>query len=615
MELKKYYRKVARIEEFAAQHPERYKRNLILIIIAGMLPLGLLVVGGLAAVPFLLMRGHIWLIVFIVVFEWAVFSSLFCSISPPGVIKLRRDKYHDLYFQLNKLSRHLNGPSIHRIMLDLDFNAAVFQSMLRRNTLLIGYPLAASMSYEHFMAVLAHEIGHLSKDHNRFSNFVFRLNYALRNASESGIIQALLLFPLTKFYVPFLEYYSMGMLKKHEYEADRFAAKAVGAQIVADALFYTELNNLRMGDEVSKAILEKIKQSPVPEPEFSFCRLVTEKYHSRSDDEKLKKYTDIVMNRQTMPGDPHPSLRQRIAELGASFPLRPLNYSPATEKLFCESHDDIIEQLDSIYREYSAAEWRSAYAYYKDCAERLAPLEAAKQQRKLTQDETIQYLSALEALHDGAVALDAVKLSAAEYPENSTIKFHLGRLMLDAENPEGVELVRQAMQADPANIPGGMEVLEEYLYNHGRTDELIELMDFAENNIQEAVNIYEKLQNITRKNEFMPHGLGSATVELAVEHLSRKKGIASAYLVKFRHPDVDESDSYLLAFTIKTFSFSCNSPQDLESALQQEINFPYLLIVKNYSDSNSIMKKIKAIADSRIWPLAEPRKTAEKDWL
>jgi hypothetical protein len=75
----------------------------------------------------------------------------------------------------------LDTPPVHHVLITAEFNAAMAQVPRlgvfgwQRNYLLVGLPLLRSLSVVQLEAVLAHELGHLSRGHAGLGNWIYRL--------------------------------------------------------------------------------------------------------------------------------------------------------------------------------------------------------------------------------------------------------------------------------------------------------------------------------------------------------------------------------------------------------------------------------------------------------
>ena len=86
-----------------------------------------------------------------------------------------------------------------------------------------------------FRAVLAHELGHLSRHHARFGNWIYRIRQTWDRllailANEGSLATK----PFAKFlgwYAPYFNAYSFVLARANEYEADAASMRIAGARI------------------------------------------------------------------------------------------------------------------------------------------------------------------------------------------------------------------------------------------------------------------------------------------------------------------------------------------------------------------------------------------------
>src|SRR6185503_13477577 len=109
-----------------------------------------------------------------------VMRSMWVSIPIPDGKELSEDNAQPLLALISELREALNGPSVHHVLLSDEFNAGIVQiprfGMFGwlQNYLIVGLPLLQALSPQEFRAVLAHEFGHLSGRHGKFSGWIYR---------------------------------------------------------------------------------------------------------------------------------------------------------------------------------------------------------------------------------------------------------------------------------------------------------------------------------------------------------------------------------------------------------------------------------------------------------
>ena len=151
------------------------------------------------------------------------------------------------------------APWLDHVLIRDDFNASVFQrprfGLLggHTNYLMLGLPLMEAVPAAPFRAVLAHEIGHLSGSHSRFSGWIYRVRQTWDQMLHSLIRQehggATLFLPFFRWYSPYFAAYSFVLRRGNEYVADRCAAQVCGAEAAAQMLILSELKGRAYGQE------------------------------------------------------------------------------------------------------------------------------------------------------------------------------------------------------------------------------------------------------------------------------------------------------------------------------------------------------------------------------
>ena len=118
-----------------------------------------------------------------------------------------------------------------------------------------------ALSPEQLKAVLAHELGHLSGNHNRFDGKIYRTRAAWQNLMESfhrkGAISELIFGRFFNWYAPYFSAYSFVLARQDEYEADRCAAELTSPKVASEALVRTELAAQYLGETYWRNIYER----------------------------------------------------------------------------------------------------------------------------------------------------------------------------------------------------------------------------------------------------------------------------------------------------------------------------------------------------------------------
>ncbi len=109
-----------------------------------------------------------------------------------------------------------------------------------RSYLLLGLVEMQALSPEEFQAVLAHELGHLSRQHGRLTAWIYRIRGTWRRLTMLIEVRGRWGRRLFDWFLqrwgPYFNAYSFVLVREHEYEADRFAAGVAGKDAFARAL-------------------------------------------------------------------------------------------------------------------------------------------------------------------------------------------------------------------------------------------------------------------------------------------------------------------------------------------------------------------------------------------
>jgi Zn-dependent protease with chaperone function len=180
----------------------------------------------------------VWLLLGAVGLLWVSLRALWVRLEPPGGVEITALEAPELFEALERIRRKIKGPPIHTVRLDSEFNASIQQvprfGLLGGavNHLTIGLPLLMALDRPRFLAVLAHEYGHLRGDHGRFAAWIYRtrlswmrLNHSLSDdeGPAAAATQAFM-----RWYFPRFSAKTFALARQDEYEADRIAGRLLG---------------------------------------------------------------------------------------------------------------------------------------------------------------------------------------------------------------------------------------------------------------------------------------------------------------------------------------------------------------------------------------------------
>lgn len=310
---------VHHLEAYADAHPRLHRAKVVCFLILGyayLIQILLLLVGLLGLLVGLVFSGHgqggfviVRLVIILLLPIYAILRALVIRLRPPEGIRLRLTDAPLLFAMIEKLRLSIRVPRLHQVMINRDFNAAVYQHPRlglfgwHRNYLMIGYPMLLALDTMQFKAVLAHELGHISRAHSRLGNWIYRVRASwgrLIESFEKNLIRGASLFLwFFRWYLPHFHVWSLILARDHEYEADRVSASVVGADACARALWVTQIHgaflNSRFGEEMTRRACEG---QPFPDSYYGEMSQCMRKGYDPRDvehwiDQGLSQVTDI----------------------------------------------------------------------------------------------------------------------------------------------------------------------------------------------------------------------------------------------------------------------------------------------------------------------------------
>ena len=327
---------IEKLERELRENPKAYQSKVTMLAIIGNIYIAfgiliLLVLLIVSCLSILVLKAlAIKIIAIVGVFLFVVIRSLWVSVAPPTGIKVSSDDVPELFTIIDHLSQKLNSPKFNHVLITDDFNAAVVQRPRLgilgwyESYLMIGLPLMQSLTVEQLTAVLAHEFGHLSKNHGRTANWIYRqrIRWAQlfteieQKASHVDIIFR----PFLKRFVPYFVAYSFPIARANEYEADRTSAELTSPEIVAETLSTVNVIGLYLEENYWPKIFNQADtlSHPNVSPYTGYVKQL-------SDDiakENTHQWLNDSLRMQTNFEDTHPSLSDRLKSIGQTAKVR-----------------------------------------------------------------------------------------------------------------------------------------------------------------------------------------------------------------------------------------------------------------------------------------------------
>lgn len=605
---------VERLERMATRHPALYKLRVLLLALLGYgYVLGILA-GTVALVVLVLAYGRfnaavLKIEIFLVVFAGLILRALWVRLPPPEGLPMERQDAEALFAEIDRLQTALRTPRVHQVLLTSDFNASMSQvprlGILgwQRNYLTLGLPLMQALSPAGFRAVLAHELGHLSGAHGRFGAWIYRVRRTweqlLEQLEKREHWGSVLFKRFFGWYAPYFGASSFVLARTHEYEADRLAAQAEGKRTAAQTLVDVAMAGDFLARDFWPSFFQRASSQPQPGNAFhELGRAVGDGAWRETAAERLER----VLKEETEVQDSHPCLRDRIKALGEEPALpAPLAGESAAAHYFGPGLPELIGRLEQEWSAAIASAWQERYEEAQQQRERLAALEEKSQGGPLDTGEALERALLTESLSGDEAALPLYRAVLEIEPENAVASFHLGRLLLDREDPEGAERIEAAMARDEDFSLPGLQMLAAFWHSRGEEDRARACWERAQSELFKVQEGQKERDVLKNSDPVLEHGLPAEAVSALAGQLRQIPEVAAAYLVRKETRFLPEQPLYVLAVRYKarfrTQAYHTRQNQYLANTIQ----FPGETFVASLPLlSWSMRRRIRKLPGSRI---------------
>ena len=532
-----------RPEEFRAEHRAAVLRALGWLVFCQVLPV-LLVLTGAACLVWV--PGYAvldWVCVCLGVFLTVrVARCLILSLPNAGALQLDRGTHALLFRDINEIRQSIDVPKFSSIQFNMEFNAAVSQRPRwfglfgSRNTLYIGFPMVFCLSRAEFKTVLAHEIAHISRRHTLSRRWILQVQISLINVYRrfsgggAGIAGRVLERWMSGF-MPALIDHGLVASRLHEHEADRLAAKAVGVEACAKALAKIHVLGALYDEEFHELLEEQARKSPGPTVRYidEFLKQVDA---ATKDPARVRELLAIELSRLGELEASHPSLRERLANIGGQAPAEVDMRGGAAEEYFGRGYKKLIEELDRQWLSAIMATWREKHEKYRAMQARLQKIQNLQDDGgKLHGYELLNVAAWTEELYGRRDALAAYAEYHARFPHTPEGRFHYARLLLANADELGVEPMKAVVATSPVYRESGLLALKHFYQKKQRVEDVRWCDGQLEAFYKEIKAVLEDRFEHTKEAVFKPHGQTIGFQESLYRLCGEFPGIQQLHLV------------------------------------------------------------------------------------
>jgi Zn-dependent protease with chaperone function len=557
-------------EDEIQEHPRRYNVKVALlallgyVVIFGTLLVLVTIVGGigwavLASSTLLIMLVKTKLILVLVAMIYVLMSALWVKFGKPTGYILKQKEYPQFFSELKLLSRKLSAPRVHQVIITPEYNAAILQTPrlgifgFYKNTLFLGLQLMMSMSPEQVSSVIAHELGHLSGKHSRFSGWIYRVRLSwhriMVGLEQQRNFGANLLRRFFDWYSPTFAAYSFALARSNEYSADAIAAQLTSSQNVAHALVNCHVVNQLVAQYYWQPFIKQAEQ--VPEPKGSpYSQLASFLQQNVFDESAVHEQLQKALSINTGNFDTHPALKDRLSAIQSVAMLPEPVALSAAQHWFGQYLSNIVNYFDDQWLQHNASNWQERYNYFEEGRNKLADLKI-KPIEDISSEEFWQLAVLSEEFVPDQDCLPLFELYKAKYPEDAKADFVIGRLFLARNDESGIDYLLQAMNKQQ-NLK--LDACG-WLINFYRGKNDTESADYwqlqAESQIDINAAAKKEREVISIKDDLLMPDATTGIDKHIGDQIKALKGIKQAWLVEKKMQHYPEVKTYILAFSKK----------------------------------------------------------------
>jgi Zn-dependent protease with chaperone function len=478
---------IARLEALARRNLPAYRRRVALLAAIGYAYIALVLVLTVALVSGVVLLS-LWLrlawfglqlLGAALVFAAALLRGLWVRFPTPGGIPLDPSAHPALAHLVEEARSRLRAPRVHRMLLTGDLNAGVVQvprlGLLGwpRNYLLLGLPLLDGFTVEETRAVVAHEIGHLSRSDGVLGGWIYRSRAAWGQLAErlqhEDNLGTAVLRRFFWWYQPYFDAYSFVAARAQEREADAGSALLAGNRTAADALVRSSLLGRALASRYWPSVFRESVSSPEPVGR-PFVEMAAS-LQGMMDLPEAQASLQLALVMPTTHGDTHPCLRERLEALGEPPRLPPAPRPAASQVLLGSARAHLATMLDANWAEAVRPGWSDKFESMQRARKRLAGVDAEGWSPTTNAQKELELASLREELHGPAVALPYYEAAFHANPLFGPLRFAFARVLLEADRDEGLKVLEPLFKDPPEAVAPAHLLASEFFRRHGKSEE------------------------------------------------------------------------------------------------------------------------------------------------
>ncbi|MHC4213957.1 MAG: M48 family metallopeptidase [Planctomycetota bacterium] len=630
MRLDHFHKEARKQTELFQKDPKSYRRHLFWFatlgflypILVALMVLFILLIAAWGAYKLLYDLNFSTMLWFVATSGLAVtgmvIRPMFLPVPKPDGHQLAINEAPKLFELVEEVRQKLDAPKIQSIYLTNEFNMAVVRRPLfgffgpAENILIVGLWMIEAMSIEEIRSVIAHELGHLSRKHNRVTFWFFKLWQMWDHVIDPhGDLQgkAELFKGFINWYGPRFHARAMVLRKAYELEADRFGMTITDSGTVLREHIKIGIGSAAMEKVFWPAYFSDAYDMSLP-PRDTFELVVS--FLTTLENPALLSVIRNELVQTSMPYDTHPSTCERLTYLKFEIPT-------AQTALTILSEDKTLPRASSLFSNKALEHYRDYYnrllkaALIAQWRQKHQEAEDAKKKRdalhgKTTLSETEKWeLAYFQYKYtDKERICDSIRNFLCTYPNHPKANCILGEWLLKEDDEKGIAYIEKAMSGDSYLITDGLQALSKFSERRVDDAKLTSVMVRWDQHIKNVNATNKDRSRINSNDELENADVSEQDRDSIRKILSHYGTIKEAYLVRKKVRIFSDKPCYILAvyFIRKLMRFDFDREQILVNCLYSDLSkIDGINVCSMNNLSRVVIRKIRSVEKSKIWPV------------
>lgn len=541
-----------------------------------------------------------------------------------------------IFTLLKEMSRSLDAPAVDEVVVSADRILEIRREPSgglaaigrARTTLVVGLPMVEELSPQHFRALLAHEMAHLSTHKRRFGGRVLALRLrlaAMRQAAEeialdggywSGIPGESLLETLDRT-IARLTAVTFPAVRQHEAEADAIAATLAGRDYAASALLRQRMAGHAFGHQFQAECMRLAEtQSEIPADLFDrraamACGAISEI--------QVNAWLRVELEVKDNLAESHPPLWDRLRLLGFGVdnitdfrdllelvqPHRELGET-AARYFLGEAAETLRAEFFQEWAAHQAADWRKRCSVYESLRATAAEWDNAGAPAEANAAGLWQTAVAVGNTQGWKAALPVAQRVLEISPDHADANLLAGQLMMEEGNRAGVDALERAMRSDARVTPVACTLAARFLEGRGERDLAAQYQKRGAEYRKQEQAIAQERSRVRSTDSFSTADCSAATAAALGQAVARHSSqVRAAFLMRKTLPAGDQKPLYVLGVERRGFIYenAALANRLLLERIMRTQGIPGDVLVCVVTRANrALLNKWKGVPDGIVYP-------------